>query len=75
MEYTSPDVVIGNAQPSISDIEGKIIAFKNKEDIISNLLSAVKNIAEMLIPFLPESAEKILEQIKIKKSKSLFPRL
>lgn len=34
MEYTSPDLVIGDAQPAISDIEGKIIAFKNKEDII-----------------------------------------
>ncbi len=34
MEYTPPEVVVGNAQPAISEIEGKIIAFKNPEDII-----------------------------------------
>ncbi len=33
-EYTTPDLVVGNAQPTISEIEGRIIAFKNPEDII-----------------------------------------
>jgi len=43
--------------------------------IISDLLFAVNKIAELLKPFLPESAEKILEQLKTKKSKPLFPRI
>ena len=34
MEYTPPEVVIGDAQPVISETEGKIIAFKNPENII-----------------------------------------
>ncbi|MCK4520676.1 methionine--tRNA ligase [Candidatus Parcubacteria bacterium] len=43
--------------------------------VISELLFALTNIAEMLEPFLPETSEKILKQIKAKKSKSLFPRI
>jgi hypothetical protein len=34
MEYTPPEVVVGDAQPVISETAGKIIAFKNTEDII-----------------------------------------
>lgn len=47
---------------------------KNQE-VIANLLFALENIAQMLQPFLPETAEKILKQIKTKKSKPLFPRI
>jgi len=43
--------------------------------VIFNLLIALKNIAEMLKPFLPETSGKIFEQIKTKKSKPLFPRI
>jgi methionyl-tRNA synthetase len=43
--------------------------------IIGNLLFALTNIAEMLKPFLPETSEKILLQIKSRKSEPLFPRL
>ncbi len=43
--------------------------------VISELLFALRNIAEMLEPFLPETSEKILKQMKTKKSKPLFPRL
>ena len=43
--------------------------------VISNLLFAVKEIAEFLKPFLPETSEKILEQVKDKKIKPLFPRI
>ena len=43
--------------------------------VIKELLFALKNIAEMLEPFLPETSEKILKQIKAKKSKPLFPRI
>ena len=46
-------------------------------DVISDLLFAIKNIAELLAPFLPETSEKILKQIKgkIKKGEPLFPRI
>jgi methionyl-tRNA synthetase len=47
------------------------------EKVIGDLLFALKNIAELLAPFLPETSEKILKQIKgkIKKGESLFPRI
>ncbi|MDP3991228.1 MAG: methionine--tRNA ligase [Candidatus Nealsonbacteria bacterium] len=52
------------------------------EKVINDLLFTLSNIAEMLKPFLPETSEKILEQIKtlpagrqVKKGKPLFPRL
>jgi len=34
MKYTAPEVVIGNPQPIIEEITGKIIAFKNQDPII-----------------------------------------
>ncbi|MBU1177068.1 MAG: methionine--tRNA ligase [Patescibacteria group bacterium] len=44
--------------------------------VISNLLIAIKEIADLLEPFIPETSEKILKQIKQnKKTKALFPRL
>ncbi|MDI6591767.1 MAG: methionine--tRNA ligase [Patescibacteria group bacterium] len=43
--------------------------------IISNLLFVLKNIAKLLQPFLPQTSEKILEQIKKRKKEILFPRL
>ena len=46
-----------------------------KDSVINNLLFAIKNIAEMLEPFLPETSEKISQQIKTKKSEPLFPRI
>ena len=46
-----------------------------KEKVINDLLFALENIAQMLEPFLPETAEKILKQLKTKKSQPLFPRL
>jgi len=46
-----------------------------KEEVISNLLFAITEITELLKPFLPETSEKILEQIKNKKGESLFPRI
>jgi len=47
----------------------------NKEEVIADLLLALNEIAELLKPFLPETSEKMLEQIKSKKNKPLFPRL
>jgi len=48
---------------------------ENQAEVISNLLFTINNIAQMLQPFLPETSEKILKQLKTKKSKPLFPRL
>ncbi|MCK4473926.1 methionine--tRNA ligase [Candidatus Parcubacteria bacterium] len=47
----------------------------NQLSVINNLLLTLTSIAEMLKPFLPETSENILKQIKTKKSKPLFPRL
>lgn len=48
----------------------------NQLSVINDLLIALSNIAEMLEPFLPETSEKILKQIKSKsKGKPLFPRI
>ncbi len=48
---------------------------KGQKEAIGNLLSAVKEIAKLSGPFLPETSEKILKQLKTKKSKPLFPRI
>jgi methionyl-tRNA synthetase len=46
------------------------------KEVISNLLLAIGDIAEMLKPFLPETAEKILTTIKTNKyEKPLFPKI
>ncbi len=48
---------------------------ENQKQVIGNLLFAVNEIAKLLEPFLPETSKKILEQLKTKKSKPLFPRI
>jgi len=48
---------------------------KNQKEVISNLLFAISNIAEMLQPFLPETSEKIFRQLKTQKSKPIFPKV
>ena len=48
---------------------------EKREEIISDLLFAVNEIAKLLDSFLPETSEKIFKQLKTKKSKPLFPRL
>ena len=45
------------------------------EEVIYNLLFFLNEISKLLEPFLPEASEKILEQIKTRKSKPLFPRI
>jgi len=47
---------------------------KNQK-VINNLLFALSKIAQFLKPFLPETSEKIRNQIKNKTGKPLFPRL
>jgi len=52
------------------------IADKKKlEAVLSNLLYCISEIAELIAPFLPETSEKIKNQIKSGKSEILFPRL
>jgi len=48
---------------------------KDQQLKIKNLLFAIKNIAQLLQPFLPETSEKILKQLKTKQSKILFPKI
>ena len=53
---------------------------KNNQDkakeVLGQLLIALKEIADLLSPFMPETSEKIIKQIKEnKKTESLFPRL
>ncbi len=43
--------------------------------VISDLLLVLQEIAELLKPFMPQTAEKILEQVKTGKSQPLFPRI
>jgi methionyl-tRNA synthetase len=46
-----------------------------QKEIIGSLLFAIHEIAKLLEPFLPETSAKILEQLKTRKSKPLFPRI
>jgi methionyl-tRNA synthetase len=48
---------------------------RGNEKSISDLLFALKEISKMLYPFLPETSQKILKQIEIKKSQILFPMI
>jgi len=50
-------------------------ASKKQKEVIGNLLFAISEIAKLLEPFLPETSEKILEQIETKRNKPLFPRI
>ena len=45
------------------------------EKIISDLLYCLSEIADLIAPFLPETSEKIKNQLKTGKSEILFPRL
>jgi methionyl-tRNA synthetase len=43
--------------------------------VISDLVSTLKEISNLLNPFLPQTSEKILKQIETKKPEILFPRI
>lgn len=47
----------------------------NPKQVLINLLYCISEIADLIAPFLPETSEKIKEQIKSGKSEILFPRL
>src|SRR3989344_4994323 len=46
-----------------------------QKEVIGNLLFAISEIARLLLPFLPETAEKIFKQLKTRKNVPLFPRI
>ncbi|MFH1462668.1 MAG: methionine--tRNA ligase [bacterium] len=48
---------------------------KNQKEVITNLLFVIEEIAKLLAPFLPETSEKILKQLKTRGNKPLFPRI
>lgn len=48
---------------------------KKLEQVLSNLLYCISEIADSVFPFLPETSEKIKKQLKSGKSEVLFPRI
>jgi len=48
---------------------------KKINEVMGNLLQAISEIAILLKPFLPETSEKIIKQLKTQKSQPLFPRI
>jgi len=48
---------------------------KKLEQVLSNLLYCISEIADLIAPFLPETSEKIKKQLKTGKSEILFPRI
>jgi len=48
---------------------------KKQKEVINNLLFTINEIAKLLEPFLPETSDKIKEQLKIKKPQALFPKI
>jgi methionyl-tRNA synthetase len=51
------------------------VKIQESKIVISNLLLTLTEIAKLLEPFLPETSERILKQIKTKKAEILFPKL
>ncbi|MDO8663485.1 MAG: methionine--tRNA ligase [Candidatus Wildermuthbacteria bacterium] len=48
---------------------------KSQKKVIGYLLSVIGSISQMLEPFLPETSEKIIKQLKTLESQPLFPRV
>jgi methionyl-tRNA synthetase len=46
-----------------------------KPEVINDLFFAIKEISELLNPFLPETSEKIKKAIEERKSEILFPKI
>ena len=58
--------------------EKKPWAIKDKDEneiVFSNIIYSLKNMSQMLKPFLPDTAEKMEEQIKTFRPEPLFPRI
>ena len=50
-------------------------ASESQQEVIADLLLAIAQIADLLKPFLPETAEKIQKQLQTQRSEIVFPRL
>jgi len=48
---------------------------ENSKDVIGNLLFILEAIAQLIEPFIPSSSEKIIDQIKKRKSEPIFRRI
>lgn len=48
---------------------------KKAKEVITNLVSALEEIAKLLEPFLPQTSKEAVEQLKSEKNKALFPRI
>ena len=46
-----------------------------KIEVINNLFFVIKEIAEVLSPFLPETSEKIKKAVELKEAENLFPKI
>ena len=51
--------------------EGK----ENASEVISDILFALDNMADLLLPFLPDTSDKIKKAVKSRQSENLFPRI
>ena len=51
--------------------EGK----ENASEVISDILFALDNVADLLVPFLPETSERIKRAVESRQSENLFPRV
>jgi methionyl-tRNA synthetase len=47
----------------------------NRGEVIGSLLLTIEEIAELLIPFLPDASAKILKQLRSQKTQPVFPRM
>ena len=54
--------------------EEKLWETKNPK-VVSDLFFVIKEIGNLLLPFIPETAEKIIKAVENKKSENLFPRI
>ncbi|MSU54499.1 MAG: methionine--tRNA ligase [Candidatus Staskawiczbacteria bacterium] len=50
-------------------------AKENASEVISDILFALDNMADLLLPFLPDTSEKIKKAVQTKQSQILFPRI
>ncbi|MDP3901343.1 MAG: methionine--tRNA ligase [bacterium] len=48
---------------------------EEQEEVIADLMFVLREIGDMLKPFLPETSERIVAQLKTGKGESLFPRI
>lgn len=75
-------IQIGDQYVNMKKPWDKSVSEKDKKTAIFNAVVILKNVAELLQPFLPETAEKITKSImwennslKVKKAENLFPRI